>query len=100
MKVSSSVPGTEKECPIEKLIRILSDVWTILILRNLLSTPKRFCELERSLLGISTRTLTLKLHKLLEEGVLEHDGHYYSLTQQGKKLKPIINEIEKVATKF
>lgn len=92
---------TAKECPIQKIVRILSDAWTILILHDLLITKKRFCELEKSLVGISTRTLTLKLHKLLEEGLLAHDDeHYYSLTKQGKKLHPIIHEIEKVGKKF
>ena len=91
---------TEATCPIQKLVRILSDAWTILILRNLLSNKKRFCELEKSLDGISTRTLTLKLQKLTEEGIIDHVDCYYSLTKQGKKLQPIINEIEKVGAKF
>jgi DNA-binding HxlR family transcriptional regulator len=89
-----------KECPIQKLVKILSDTWTILILRDLLISPKRFCELERDLTGISTRTLTLKLHKLEEEGIIKHKEYYYSPTKQGEKLKTIINEIEKVGTKF
>ncbi len=95
--VQENIP---RECPIQHLVRILSDAWTILILRDLLIEPRRFCELERSLEGISTRTLTLKLQKLTEEGVVEHNDHYYSLTKQGKKLQPIINEIEKVGKKF
>lgn len=98
--ISTYNQNVENKCPIQKLIRILSDAWTILILRDLLITKKRFCELEKSLAGISTRTLTLKLQKLLEEGILEHRESYYSLTKQGKKLKPIINEIEKVGKKF
>lgn len=83
-------------CPIQNLIGILSDAWTILILRNLFTSPKRFCELEKVLDGISTRTLTLKLVKLQEEGVIERNEHVYSLTKQGEKLRPIIKEIEKV----
>ncbi len=91
----------EKEvCPIQNVISILSDAWTILILRNLLPAPKRFCELEKLLLGISTRTLTLKLQKLQAENIVEHNDHYYQLTKQGEKLKPIIREIEKVGKDF
>lgn len=89
-----------KTCPIQNLIGILSDAWTILILRNLISSPKRFCELEKLLAGISTRTLTLKLVKLQEEGIVEHNEHLYSLTKQGKKLNPILKEIEKVGKIF
>ena len=87
-------------CPIQNLIGILSDAWTILILRNLFVSPKRFCELEKLLDGISTRTLTLKLIKLQEERVVEHNEHLYALTKQGEKLGPIINEIEKVGKVF
>lgn len=87
-------------CPIQNVIGILSDAWTILILRNLFVSPRRFCELEKLLEGISTRTLTLKLGKLQEEGVVEHTEHLYSLTTQGKKLSPIIQEIEKVGKIF
>ena len=53
-------------CPIAKVATLLSDVWTILIIRDLLSSPKRFTELQHSLQGISSRTLTLKLKKLEE----------------------------------
>lgn len=91
---------TCKKCPIQNLVRILSDVWTILIIRDLLISSKRFCELEKSLNGISTRTLTLKLQKLTEEKIIENDKHYYSLTNKGEKIRPIINEIEKVGGKF
>jgi len=93
MKSSADTPTN---CPIQKLTEILSDGWTILIIRDLLSSPMRFCELEKSLSGISTRTLTLKLTKLTEEHIVEHNEHLYLLTEKGKKLKPIIHAMEKV----
>jgi DNA-binding HxlR family transcriptional regulator len=91
---------THDACPLEKLTYILSDAWTILIIRDLLLSPKRFCELEKSLLGISTRTLTIKLHKLVEENVLEHKELYYELTKKGLLLKPVIDEMAKVGKKL
>ena len=91
-----SSADTHTNCPIQKLTEILSDGWTILIIRDLLSSPMRFCELEKSLSGISTRTLTLKLTKLTEEHIVEHNEHLYLLTEKGKKLKPIIHAMEKV----
>ncbi len=87
-------------CPLQKLTYILSDAWTILIIRDLLITPKRFCELERSLSGISTRTLTLKLTKLVDEEVAHNIDHYYTLTNKGKHLQPIIRAMEKVGAKM
>lgn len=87
-------------CPIQKLAIILSDAWTILIIRDIISSPKRFSDLEKSLSGISTRTLTLKLVKLQEEAIIKHNEHLYSITSKGKKLAPVITEIEKVGKKF
>ncbi len=75
-------------CPVTKVAQVLSDTWTILILHHLFGGPKRFCELERALDGISTRTLTLKLSKLTSEkiAVKNKDGRY-ALTERGKGLK-------------
>lgn len=83
-------------CPIHTLAEILSDRWTILIIRDLLTSKKRFCELEKSLQGISTRTLTLKLQILTKKEMVVHSDHYYSVTKKGKKLRPIIKAMETV----
>lgn len=83
-------------CPLQKLTYILSDAWTILIIRDLLLFPRRFCELEKSLKPISTRTLTLKLNKLIDEEMVQNIDHYYTVTTKGKYCKPIIQAMEKV----
>ena len=90
----------KKECPVQKIAGILSDTWTMLILRDLTVVKKRFCELEKSLVGISTRTLTLKLKTLQDEEIVTHKDSYYSLTKKGQKLKPVIKELEKVGKHF
>jgi DNA-binding HxlR family transcriptional regulator len=90
----------EQTCPIQKIVDILSDAWTVLIMRDILVSPKRFCELEKSLTGISTRTLTLKLQKLVEEGVLDHTDLYYRITKKGTLLQPIIDEMSKAGKKL
>jgi DNA-binding HxlR family transcriptional regulator len=95
------VNKTEKnKCPIQKLAQILSDEWTVLIIRDLLLLPKRFCELEKSLVGISTRTLTLKLQKLVEEDILTHKDLYYIITKKGLLLKPVLEEMARVGKKI
>ncbi|HTK33391.1 MAG TPA: helix-turn-helix domain-containing protein [Candidatus Paceibacterota bacterium] len=82
-----------KTCPIAEVAELLSDTWTMLIIRDLLKGPMRFCELERSLEGVSTRTLTLKLKKLMTEKVIskEEESHYYSITKQGMHLGAVID---------
>ena len=81
-------------CPITKTATLLSDTWTMLIVRLLLGGPKRFCELERQLESISTRTLTLKLKKLESERIIQksHDS-LYELTEKGKGLRIVIKSI-------
>jgi DNA-binding HxlR family transcriptional regulator len=67
----------------------------MLIIRDLLASPMRFCELERSLAGISTRTLTSKLKRLEAEGIaLKSDDVHYTLTPRGKNLKKVITAME------
>lgn len=86
---------THTNCAVSKTANLLSDPWTMLIIRDLLKSPMRFCELERSLVGISTRTLTLKLKRLEAEDVTtKKDELYYCLTTQGKKLKKVIDAME------
>lgn len=88
------------QCPVQKLAIILSDPWTILIIRDLISSPKRFSDLEKSLTGISTRTLTLKLNKLITEAIIEHKDHLYTTTKKGKKLGTIVKHMAKVGLDF
>ncbi|MBV9349491.1 MAG: helix-turn-helix transcriptional regulator [Patescibacteria group bacterium] len=81
-------PGTKATCPITGTAELLSDTWTMLIMRALTEGPKRFSELEHWLETISSRTLTSKLKKLGKEGLVKRsrDG-VYSATQKGKGLK-------------
>ena len=84
-------------CPVSATAEILSGKWTILLLRDLADGRCRFCELERSLEGISPRTLSLRLRALEEQGVVERKTFpevpprvEYSLTEKGEALVPII----------
>jgi DNA-binding HxlR family transcriptional regulator len=89
------------KCPITKVALLLSDSWTMLTMHFLIEGPKRFCELEKLLSGISTRTLTLKLNKLIEEGMVSKnkDGAYLA-TKKGKGLKVIEDSMRKYEKKF
>ena len=88
-------PSTHTSCAVSKTATLLSDTWTMLIIRDLLKSPMRFCELERSLAGISTRTLTLKLKRLEAEKIIhKKDELHYALTPNGKKLKKVIDAME------
>lgn len=88
----------EKDCGVAKTIKIIGSKWTILILRDLCEGTKRFGALQRSLEGISPKTLSLRLKQLEKDGIVnkkifaEVPLHVeYSLTPKGQSLKKIIN---------
>jgi DNA-binding HxlR family transcriptional regulator len=86
-----------ESCPVSACAEILSGKWTILLIRDLADGRSRFCELERSLDGISPRTLSLRLRALEEQGIVERRTFpevpprvEYTLTDKGRGLVPII----------
>ena len=62
---------SNSECPVCRTADIVCGKWTLLVIRDLAEGRSRFCELERSLAGISPRTLSLRLRALEEEGIVE-----------------------------
>jgi DNA-binding HxlR family transcriptional regulator len=88
------------ECPVQATARIVSGRWTLLVLRDLATGPCRFGELERSLAGISPRTLSQRLRTLEHEGIIERRQYAempprvdYRLTAKGRALVPLIDEM-------
>ena len=57
-------------CPVFRTADVVCGKWTLLLVRDLSEGCTRFCELERSLAGISPRTLSLRLRALEEEGIV------------------------------
>ena len=89
-------------CPVTACAEILSGKWTILLIRDLADGRSRFSELERSLEGISPRTLSLRLRALEEQGIVERRTFpevpprvEYTLTDKGRALVPIIDDMRR-----
>ena len=85
------------DCPVCATAEVICGKWTMLVMRVLAEGRSRFCELERSLAGISPRTLSLRLRDLEAEGVVERRTYpevpprvEYALTEKGEALLPII----------
>ena len=87
-------------CPVCATADVVCAKWTMLVIRDLAEGCSRFCELERSLAGISPRTLSLRLRALEEEGIVERRTYpevpprvEYQLTDKGHDLLPIIESM-------
>ena len=94
------VPNSD--CPVCRTADIVCGKWTLLLVRELYEGRSRFCELERSLVGISPRTLSLRLRALEEEGILVRKTFpevpprvEYSLTAKGHALLPLIEDMRR-----
>jgi DNA-binding HxlR family transcriptional regulator len=93
---------TDETCPVCATADIICGKWTILVIRDLAEGRTRFCELERSLEGISPRTLSLRLRALEEQGIVERHTYpevpprvEYSLTEKGHALLPLIEDMRR-----
>lgn len=71
---------------------LIGGKWTIPLIRDLASGRHRFSELERSLQGISPRTLSLRLRTLEQAGIVTRSPHY-TLTEKGEALLPLIEDM-------
>ena len=97
----------DSTCPVCACAEIISGKWTLLVIRDLAAGSRRFCELERSLEGISPRTLSLRLRSLEEQGVVERHTYpevpprvEYALTDKGRDLAPLIEDMREYGKRW
>lgn len=90
----------DETCPVCRTAEIVCGKWTLLLVKELAEGQSRFCELERSLTGISPRTLSLRLRALEEEGIVTRHTYpevppriEYLLTDKGLALVPLIESM-------
>src|SRR6478672_1329331 len=99
--------AVDESCPVCRTADIVCAKWTLLLVRELSEGHSRFCELERSLVGISPRTLSLRLRALEEEGIVERLAFpevpprvEYALTEKGRDLLPIIEDMRRYGSRW
>ncbi len=89
----------QKKCPVARVMEILGERWTIMILRDVfMHGPRRFQDFTASLHKISPTTLSARLKVLEEHGIVVREFYEthppraeYILTQKGHELAPILN---------
>ena len=100
MKTTSLKPILEHKAGcIAYAMEIIGIKWTALILRDLFSGPKRFCELEKSVGSINPRTLSQRLDDLESHGIITKRSFAevpprteYTLTEKGTELFPVLQQ--------
>jgi DNA-binding HxlR family transcriptional regulator/putative sterol carrier protein len=87
-------------CATAKTLDLIGERWTLLIVRELLSGPKRFSDLHRALPGLGTALLSSRLHHLEAEGLVKASrlpaparSAAYELTEAGWELRPVVMAI-------
>src|SRR6516164_8759413 len=100
----ASTRGQEETCathPVGRALRLLGDVWTLLIVYTLLSGTKRFGELLEVMGNISPKTLLQRLKTLEEIGFVQRQAYpeipprvEYRLTEKGLALIDIMEAIK------
>jgi DNA-binding HxlR family transcriptional regulator len=95
-RITKRLPGL----PIERTLGVISGRWKAVIIFVLLDGPKRICELEQQISGISQKVLIQQLRSLEEHGLLgrrafaeEPQRVVYALTPLGLSLKPLISQL-------
>lgn len=90
----------QEYCSIARALELLGERWTLHILRDLLTGPKRFGELMELVVGITPKWLTTRLRALEEGGLVRRDGRLYELTASGKALRPVLEELSLWSTEY
>lgn len=90
-------------CPITGALQMLGDKWTMLVVRELVSGPKRTMELLNSLFPISSRTLVARLRDMEKDNFVERTDFggnpphiEYSLTERGRLLLPLLESLRQL----
>jgi DNA-binding HxlR family transcriptional regulator len=86
--------------PDARALDLVGDKWTLLIIRDLASGPRRFVELQRVLPGISTEQLRSRLNRMVADGMLTRKRYRevpprveYQLTERAADLMPVLGEL-------
>jgi DNA-binding HxlR family transcriptional regulator len=95
-------------CPkFEAAFELLGKKWTGLIIRTLLSGQKRFSVIAETIPNMSARMLTERFKELEKEGIVIRKVYpetpvliEYELTEKGKELEAVMNEIQNWAEKW
>ncbi len=84
-------------CGIARALDVLGGRWALLVVRELLTGPKRFSDLRAALPSVASDVLAQRLRELDAAGVLRRGtlpppaaSHVYELTERGRAIEPVL----------
>jgi DNA-binding HxlR family transcriptional regulator len=87
-------------CPLARTLDVLGERWTLLIVRELMTGPRRFTDLRTYLPGLAPALLTQRLRALEDAGLVERTElpppaarTVYALTDRGLELEGVVYEL-------
>lgn len=87
-------------CPIAGALQLIGDKWTLLVVRDLFTGPKRTTELLEELHPISSRTLMGRLREMEKDNIILRVNYgglprrvEYELTERGRRLVPLLDAL-------
>jgi DNA-binding HxlR family transcriptional regulator/putative sterol carrier protein len=94
-------------CAVARGLDLVGERWTLLIVRDLLTGPKRYTDLLAGLPGIGTNLLAARLRELEEQGIVTRrvlpppaGSAVYELTEVGQALEPVIMALGRWGSRF
>jgi len=92
----------EIKCPVTAMLQLIGGKWKPVILYCLRSDKRRFGEISARIPDLSRKVLTEQLKELEQDGLVTRKQFNeipprveYELTELGKSLTPVLNEMEK-----
>ena len=94
-------------CTVARALDVVGERWTLLLVRELSTGPKRFKDLLEGLPGIGTNLLANRLKTLEGQGIVRRatlpppaGSNVYELTALGRSLEPVIVALSRWGTRF
>ena len=89
-----------KKCPVDNTSKLIGKKFTTLIVRNLMSNQTRFNQFIDSIQGMNPKTLSTRLKEMEKNGLIHRRIYHerpirieYYLTEKGKALKPVLDQM-------
>ncbi len=99
-KSKKSAAKSADKCTLQEILDIIGGKWAMSIIYALFPGKKRFSELERMIPNINTRMLVKELKNMEQNQIVTREVFAtvpttveYTLTEKGRKLEPIINQL-------